>query len=321
MAIMWNGSLVPNIDPNGAPYSGAKAYFFDAGTTTPRTVYRDSALGESHDHPVIANASGKFPAVFLPAGDYRLRIEDANGVTMDDVDGISTPSTGESGGGGGGDTPIEDRWQTGDYKHRHGTGSLSGFVRAAGRTIGNAASGAAERANADCEALFLLLWAQDSTLTVSGGRGANAASDFAAGKTIALPDARLRGLIGLAGMGNTTSTLIVADAFDNSENGTTLGATVGSGTVALTLGQLAKHKHLGTAKPSGSHRHQFNEEGVGADGSGIQAGAGRGLNEENSGNTAYAGTHEHDIETTEVGNNEAHPNVQPSLAVTVYIKL
>lgn len=319
MSIMWSGSTIPWIDPNGAPRSGAKAFFFNAGTTTPRTVYRDSGLGISHDHPVVANASGMFPAIFLPAGDYRLRIEDETGVTLSDIDGISTPIFTDGGGGGGGDTPVELLARTGDYKFRHETGSHSGWVRAAGRTIGSASSGASERANADCEALFLLLWGADSTLVVSGGRGANAASDWAAAKTIALPDLRLRGLIGMASMGSTLSTLIAAAAFDNSENGDTLGATVGAGTVTLTTPQIPAHSHTGTAQTNGAHRHSYTF----ASGSAFiaQAGPSYNLVQPGTQDTSENGAHSHALSINNAGGGEAHPNVQPSAVATCYLKL
>lgn len=322
MAILWAQCLSPWTDPNGAPYSGAKAYFFEAGTTTPRTVYRDSDLGESHDHPVVANASGMFPAVFMPTGDCRLRITDAVGVTIWDVDGISTPAIGDSGGGGGGDTPVELLARTGDYKFRHGTGSHSGWVRAAGRTIGNASSGAAERANADCEALFLYLWGADSTLVVSGGRGANAASDWAAAKTIALPDMRLRGLIGMASMGSTASTIIGAGLFDGGENGDVLGATVGAGSVNLSISQLPVHTHTasfsGTAVPP--HTHSF---GVAYEGSGVGSNGGYALPSGTGGTTTSAGGHTPagTVSVENAGSGEAHTNVQPSAVATCYLKL
>jgi microcystin-dependent protein len=90
-------------------------------------------------------------------------------------------------------------------KARYGTGTLSGFVRANGRTIGSATSGATERANADTQALFEYLWGADANLTVSGGRGASANADWAANKTIALPDLRGRVIAGLDDMGNTSA--------------------------------------------------------------------------------------------------------------------
>lgn len=319
MAIMWNGSLIPWLDPSGAPYSGAKAYFFEAGTTTPRTVYRDSDMGESHDHPVVANASGMFPAVFLPTGDCRLRITDASDVTIWDVDGISTPALGDSGGGGGGDTPVELLARTGDYKFRHSTGSHSGWVRAAGRSIGNASSGASERANDDCQALFLHLWDADSTLTVSGGRGANAASDWAASKFIATPDIRLRGLIGMASMGGAVSTLIAAAAFDGGENGDTLGATVGAGAVVLTAAQLAEHDHDAFTSTDGEHSHGYSV--LVPSGGGNTFGAGSTGAADQGRATTTAGGHDHDVTVNNAGANEAHPNVQPSAVATCYLKL
>lgn len=319
MAIMWNGSLIPWLDPNAAPYSGAKAYFFEAGTTTPRTVYRDSDLGESHDHPVVANASGMFPAVFMPTGDCRLRITDAVDVTVWDVDGISTPALGDSGGGGGGDTPTELLARTGDYKFRHSTGSHSGWVRAAGRTIGNSSSGASERASADCEALFLHLWGADSTLVVSGGRGSNAASDWAAAKTIALPDIRLRGLIGMGSMGSSLSTIIAASAFDGGEDADVLGATVGVGAVTLTVDQLPAHDHdaVFSGVPVPPHTHNYN---------GAAGGAGpfyNGTVGDTSLTTTASGGHTPagSVTVASAGLGEEHINVQPSAVATCYLKL
>lgn len=317
MAIMWSGSLVPWIDPNGAPYSGAKAYFFDAGTTTPRTVYRDGGLGVVHDHPVTANAAGMFPAIFLPQGDYRLRIETSAGATVWDVDNIATPPASDDGGGGGGDTDPTLLNQTGMLTDRFGTGSMAGWVRAAGRSIGNASSGATERANADCAALFSYLWEQDSTLAVSGGRGANAASDFASNKRIDLPDLRLRARIGLADMGNTTSTLIANAQIDGGETTTTLGATTGVGTVTLTVDQMPSHNHGGTVGANGSHNHdyvgQFANVASAAGPQTVKAA------DETVKQTSTQPDHQHTISSQ--GGGAAHTNVQPSALVTVYIKL
>ena len=69
---------------------------------------------------------------------------------------------------------------------------LAGWVRDNGRTIGSATSGATERANADCQPLFLFLWSKfaDTICPVLGGRGLTAAADWAANKKITLPDKR-----------------------------------------------------------------------------------------------------------------------------------
>lgn len=78
----------------------------------------------------------------------------------------------------------------------------AGWVKANGGTIGNAASGATTRANADVENLFVHLWSglTDNTLypiqDSSGSattRGASAAADYAANKRFPLPDRRGEG--------------------------------------------------------------------------------------------------------------------------------
>jgi hypothetical protein len=78
------------------------------------------------------------------------------------------------------------------------TSAPAGWVIMNGGSIGNAASNATTRANADTAALFAVIWdgvAQaDATVQDSAGstvaRGANAAADFAANRRIILPDMR-----------------------------------------------------------------------------------------------------------------------------------
>jgi hypothetical protein len=80
---------------------------------------------------------------------------------------------------------------TGDVKLSIKTVADTGWVLMNDGTIGNAASAATTRANADTEPLFTLLWNNtvNGDVAVSSGRGASAAADFAANKTIALPKA------------------------------------------------------------------------------------------------------------------------------------
>jgi hypothetical protein len=100
-----------------------------------------------------------------------------------------------------------------------GTTPPAGWVLADGGSIGNAASGATNRANADTEALFTLLWNSmaDAQAPVSGGRGAGAAADFAINKNITIPDMRGKAPVGTGGVapaihgdngGSETHTLI-----------------------------------------------------------------------------------------------------------------
>ena len=95
---------------------------------------------------------------------------------------------------------------TGVGKEFWGSTLPTGYVWANGQTIGDASSSATGRANADCQALFTLLWnsTAQAQLPISGGRGANAAADWAAHKAIALPDKRSRVSVGGSTMGSTS---------------------------------------------------------------------------------------------------------------------
>lgn len=106
--------------------------------------------------------------------------------------------------------------------------SKTGWVIAQG-TIGSAASAATRRANADTLNLFTLLWTEfaDAQAPVSGGRGASAAADFAANKTITLPDMRGRALFGLDVLGGSAAANRVTNAVSGIA-GTTPGASGGS---------------------------------------------------------------------------------------------
>lgn len=325
MAVMWNGSLIPWLDANGDPLRGARAYFFDEMTTTPRTVYRDGGLNEFHDHPVVANAAGMFPPIFMGPGSYRLRITDETGVTIWDVDEISSPAVSDEDPPDAGETSITLLARTGDLKPRHGVGVHSGWVRANGRTIGGTASGATERANADTEELFIHLWNEDETLVVSGGRGANAASDFASSKTIALPDYRHYPIVGLGDMGNTNANRI-PDALFTSGDNITLGSVAGSATVTLANDHLPSHNHSNgslTAASAGAHNHGALTGAPISDGGRLGRGSGQESTSTQGASIQQAGAHTHNVtgSTSNTGGGQAHPNVQPSKLATIYIKL
>ena len=96
-----------------------------------------------------------------------------------------------------------------------------------GKTIGNASSGATSRANADTQNLFTVLWNSwdNDQAPVSGGRGASAAADFAANKTITLPDMRGRVMAGLDNMGGSSANRLYPQF-----NSTTMGGSGGGQT-------------------------------------------------------------------------------------------
>jgi hypothetical protein len=79
------------VQSDGTPYASAKAYFYQAGTTTDQSVYTTSALSVAHAQPVQADASGVFPAIYFNPGasaDYRVQIKTSAGVLIYDEDNI-----------------------------------------------------------------------------------------------------------------------------------------------------------------------------------------------------------------------------------------
>ena len=82
------------VDSAGQPVAGAKANFYLTTTTTRTDTYTDSALATPHDNPVVADANGKFAAIYLdPTVTYRCILTDADDVQIDDVDPVAVPAT------------------------------------------------------------------------------------------------------------------------------------------------------------------------------------------------------------------------------------
>jgi microcystin-dependent protein len=128
-----------------------------------------------------------------------------------------------------------------------------GWVLASGNTVGNPLSGATERANEDTFYLFEVLWnsysnailaIQDSA-GVASTRGASAAADYAANKRMPTIDMRGRTAVGRDNMGGTTASRVTAG--ESGITGTTLGATGGAQSHAITTAQLAIHTHVQVA--------------------------------------------------------------------------
>lgn len=339
--ILPNIALIPQTDDNGEIMSGALLRIYEAGTNNPVTSYKDSQLtaGQEHPWPIEANAAGRIPMFWVEApGDYRVRLSTADGAYIAfDIPQISAMGEAEDeGGGGGAGVSSEVIWQTGDLKSRYGTGTHAGFVRANGRTIGSASSGATERANADTQLLFEYLYAAsaDAILPVSGGRGVSAAADFAANKTIALPDWRGAAIVGLDDMGNSAAGRLTSTTFSTSGQGpTVLGALGGAQTHTLTTAQLPSHTHTfdGTTDSGGTNITSITVLGSAndtGDADGIYVIVDNNLGETHSANVSVSGqtgggphTHTFDGTTDAAGSGSAHPNVQPSRLVTIYIKL
>lgn len=155
------------------------------------------------------------------------------------------------------------RWDTGEWVLSAKTSAPTGTVVPNGGTIGSAASGATNRANADTSDLFALLWSvtsntdypiQDSTGAAST-RGASAAADFAANKRLPLP---------------------------NVQDGDALVAAVSSAVLSRTVGAVLGHGHTATVNDPGhihtTQSYRTSGGGVFFGGTGGNMGDGSGTN-------------------------------------------
>lgn len=302
-------SLAQQLDSDGTPLVGCQLYTIQAGTTsTPQIAYQDSGLTLPWPYPVLGDAFGRLPQIFLADGSIKLRLTRANGTQVFALDSVLV--VGASSGGGGG-SPVDPTtvFQTGALMPFYGTGIRSGFVRANGRTIGSATSGATERAFADTQALFEYLWNTDPNLAVSTGRGASSALDWTANKTIALPDWRGRTMAFLDDMGNSAAGRLTATYFGAAA--TTLGVAGGleSNNVILTHAHSITdpgHTHVERASAAGGASHI-----VFTGGSGVYVDVGGSATA-----TGFTG-----ITVLNAGSAAAHNIVQPTMLATIYLKL
>ena len=218
-----------------------------------------------------------------------------------------------SGSGGGGSVDATTIAQTGDLKPRYGVGTLTGWVRCNGRTIGSSISGGTELADASALALFQYLWATDPNLVVVGGRGATSLADWNANKQMTLPDAKGTVLAGLDGMGGAAAGRLTAAYFG--ANGDLLGARGGLENNLLDVTKMPAHSHP-VIDPKHSHTPFIggNFLIVGSTDGGNFAAGPKGIG---SGSSAE----KTNISIDNTGGGQAHANVQPTMVVTIYIKL
>ena len=88
------------LDSNGDPVSGAKAYIYETGTTTPVTTYTDSDLTTAHTNPIIADSDGRFEEAFAGTStSLRCLMTTSADVTVRDYDPIPKSSSSKAGAG------------------------------------------------------------------------------------------------------------------------------------------------------------------------------------------------------------------------------
>lgn len=80
------------IDAAGQPIAGAKANFYLTESTTRADTYSDAGLTTPNDNPVVADANGVLPAIYLdPDVTYRCILTDDDDVQIFDVDPVAQP--------------------------------------------------------------------------------------------------------------------------------------------------------------------------------------------------------------------------------------
>lgn len=315
-------ALINNFDKNGELMRGALLRIYQAGTVAPVTAYKDSGLtvGQEHPWPIPADSAARLPMFYLPEGDYRVRLSDADGgYVAYDIPLLSGVGPSSGGGGGGGGVSDQVLFRTGYVMWMPRAGTLDGFVRYNGRTIGNSASGATERANADTQPLFEDHWNiySDTICPVVGGRGGSAAADFNAGKQLTLLNGRFITPIGLDDMGNTASGRATGVPVV-SGSATTAASVLGESLHKLIPDELAVHKHINALHDPGHHHNDVNDMNLSGDGA-------------SGGSTIavyYPGTKQTEdaftgitITNADAGNDTPHNNTPLVMTGTYYVKL
>ena len=108
MAILFDTGIFSVVDSDGSTGAGWKLAFYATGTTTARDTYptaADATAGTNPNaNPVVADANGRFPAIWLPDNDYKVILKtdaDVAKVTRDPatdspqttLEDITTPET------------------------------------------------------------------------------------------------------------------------------------------------------------------------------------------------------------------------------------
>lgn len=200
------------------------------------------------------------------------------------------------------------------------TSAPTGWVRLNGRTIGDASSSATERANADTESLFTFLWTNygNGVCSVSTGRGASAAADYAAHKTISLPDLRGRSFSGLDGMGNSAAGRLGSVISSQTTN----GSSGGTETVTLIANQVPIITPTGVVNITDPTHSHLTLVPNGASSDTSTSGGG---NRVTGSTTTASNTAATGITAAFVGNQfgggQPHSNMPPTFLTTFIIKL
>lgn len=167
------------------------------------------------------------------------------------------------------DEPPSAKWSAFNTPQSFTTGMMiyledttlpsGGWVWANGTTVGNAASNATGRANADTQALFTQIWTAFPNsvrpiLTSTGSastRGLSAALDFAANKALPVRDMRDVVGAGTGTMGGIADRGLLTAGNTLGVDGTIFGATGGEEEHTQLTAELASHSHSNSLSVDG----------------------------------------------------------------------
>jgi len=91
MATLSPYAIQQFFDNNGEPLAGGFLYTYEAGTTTPKVTYTDSAEGTANANPIVLDANGRAD-IWLDTGAYKFVLEDADNNVIDTVDDLVSTS-------------------------------------------------------------------------------------------------------------------------------------------------------------------------------------------------------------------------------------
>ena len=221
---------------------------------------------------------------------------------------------------------------TGEFRWRPTEETLTGWVRANKKSIGNASSNATGRANSDAYRLFKWHWTNFSNtqcqLYDSGGspvsRGASSDADWSANRAIETIDLRGTNPIGMDTMGGVATTRLSGVPVVTG-SAVVAGSVLGENLHALVVAEIPSHLHTGTTNNGGAdHTHQYWRPSANNQDPGAGGASGLTVNKNEfstSTGTATAYLHTHSFTTGNTGSNGSHNTVSRVMAGTWYIKL
>lgn len=92
MAYRVTNPLIVNFDQAGRIAAGGSLEFYEAETTTPKSVFQDPGLSIDNGSTVQLDASGRQAVDSWGSGNYRVRLYDQYGVLIDELDNVRDPA-------------------------------------------------------------------------------------------------------------------------------------------------------------------------------------------------------------------------------------